>query len=188
MNVDDINFRRLERHPGDARVYQMVSGGNEKLIPFLKNSCLSPEKLILKIGVPVMFTRNDIDLQWVNGTQGTVEEMYDNRIVVRTASGIPVDVFAVEWEYAEGYGKKKKTLASIQQFPLRLAWAITVHKSQGMTLDNAIIDVSKAFEYGQGYVAISRVRSLDGLYFQGKLTQRVFQVDPKVQNFYDTFE
>lgn len=180
-SVDDINRKRLELTKGSAKVYEMEYEGNEKALIRLKKSCMSPERLLLKVGAPVMFTKNDKDLRWVNGTQGTVTKLDDGKVTVILSDDTEVEVEAVTWERCEGYGSARKVLASIKQIPLRLAWAITVHKSQGMTLDSAIIDVSRAFATGQGYVAISRVRTLDGLYFQGKLTKRVFAVDPKVQ-------
>lgn len=180
-SVDDINRKRLELLTGSAKVYEMTETGNDKALAGLKKSCMSPERLLLKVGAPVMFTKNDKDLRWVNGTQGTVVALEPDAVTVELSSGDTVETERVVWERCDGYGSARKVLASIEQIPLRLAWAITVHKSQGMTLDNAIIDVTRAFACGQGYVAVSRVRTLDGIYFQGKLTKGVFAVDPKVQ-------
>jgi ATP-dependent exoDNAse (exonuclease V) alpha subunit len=95
--------------------------------------------------------------------------------IVRTKRGLTVVVSPVEWAIEEN----GKIRASITQVPLRLAWAITVHKSQGMSLDEAIMDLSQVFEYGQGYVALSRVRRLSGLYILG-WNARAFQVHPEV--------
>jgi ATP-dependent exoDNAse (exonuclease V) alpha subunit len=182
INVDAMNELRLNRHEGMGVSYKMTSSGNEKLVLMLKKHCQSPETLILKKGVPVMFTKNDIDKRWVNGTQGVVEDLNEKQVIVKTKYG-NVTVGKDMWEFAEGYGAKKKTIAEIHQIPLRLAWAITVHKSQGMTLDSAIIDVTKAFAPGQGYVALSRVRSLEGLHFQGTLGRNVFAVNHNVLSF-----
>lgn len=182
--VDDINKKRLELLQGSAKRYDMTDEGNELAVAGLKKSCMSPEKLLLKVGAPVMFTKNDPDMRWVNGTQGEVYSLdpdEDGELTVKLTDGTLVDVKPVSWERCEGYGSARKVLAKVTQIPLRLAWAITVHKSQGMTLDSAIIDVTRAFATGQGYVAISRVRTLDNLYFQGELTKGVFAVDPKVQ-------
>jgi ATP-dependent exoDNAse (exonuclease V) alpha subunit len=163
----------------------MTVSGDEKYHESLKKHCLSPETLILKVGARVIFTRNDIEYRWVNGTQGEVTEVNEGEVKVRIYSNDEeVYVEKASWEQATGYGKNKKVLASIHQLPLRLAWAITIHKSQGMTLDRAVIDVSHVFATGQAYVAISRVRSLAGVYLQGKLTKGFLKIDEQVKDFY----
>ncbi len=131
----------------------------------LQRGCLSPASLELKEGAVVMFTRNDPAGRYVNGTLGIVEsfEEDDGPPVVRTRGGKRIVAEPAKWKIDEG-GKER---ASLTQIPLRLAWAMTVHKSQGMSLDAAVIDLGKAFEYGQGYVALSRLRSLAGLYLLG---------------------
>lgn len=180
--VDKINETHLFMHEGAPQTYVMKEGGNAKLVPALKKSCMSPERLTLKVGVKVMFTKNDRDMRWVNGTRGVVVELHDEHVIV-DVNGSTYDVKAATWEFADGYGKNKTTKAYVEQIPLRLAYAITVHKSQGMTLDSAVIDCSRAFACGHGYVAVSRVRSLDGLHFQGKLTQGTFAIDKRVRAF-----
>lgn len=183
--VDQINNMKLSRITTPPRTYKMTETGDERYLAQIKKNCLSPEKLILKVGARVIFTRNDLDQRWVNGTQGEVIELRDEMVRVRLFSNdSEVEVIPMSWEYANGYGKNKKVIASVTQMPLRLAWAITIHKSQGMTLDKAVIDVSRVFATGQAYVAISRVRSLDGVYLQGKLTQGFLSVDESVQEFY----
>jgi len=185
--VDDINNMKLSRLDTIPKTYNMTSRGNEKAIAGLKKSCLSPEMLILKPGAKVLFTKNDIQQRWVNGTQGEVESLKENSVVVRIyKNNQTVEVGFEDWEQASGYGKNKTVHAVISQIPLRLAWAITIHKSQGMTLDSAIIDVSNAFATGQVYVAISRVRSLDGLYLQGKLSNKALEIDESVKEFYES--
>ena len=180
-NVDKINTGKLQRLEGDMQSYQMSSYGNEKAVVGLIKNCLSPEKLFLKVGAPVLFTKNDLLGAWVNGTQGVVEAMTEHSVSVRiTSNDKVVEVPIAEWELAEGYGKHKNVIATIMQIPLKLAWAITIHKSQGMTLDSAVMDVSRAFAPGQGYVAVSRVRSLEGVYFQGRLTKGFLKVDKTV--------
>src|SRR3989338_3646800 len=153
----------------------MESRGARKLVEALKANCLSPETLELKIGASVMFTRNNFDAGYVNGTLGTVTGFSSLGLpVVQTKNGT-MTVEKAMWEVMDG----NRILAKITQIPLRLAWAITVHKSQGMSLDAAIIDLSQAFEFGQGYVAISRVRSLSGLFLEG-FNERALELHPKV--------
>jgi hypothetical protein len=123
-----------------------------------------------------MFTRNNFEAGYVNGTLGEVVDFAPSGYpVVKTKSGQRIEASPGEWSVTDG----SKILAQIKQVPLRLAWAITVHKSQGMSLDAAIIDLSKAFEYGQGYVALSRVRSLDGLFLEG-FNDRALQLHPEI--------
>jgi ATP-dependent exoDNAse (exonuclease V) alpha subunit len=153
----------------------MESGGVDFLVETLKKGCLSPEKLELKVGATVMFTRNNFSEGYVNGTIGTVIGMTGGGPVVETADGVVVYVKQAEWEHVE----RDVVKAHITQYPLRLAWAITVHKSQGMSLDSASVDLSKAFEFGQGYVAVSRVRSLAGLHLDG-VNDGAFNVHPLV--------
>lgn len=185
QKVDDINHMKLSRLTTPAKSYRMTVSGDEKYHESLKKHCLSPETLILKVGARVIFTRNDLEYRWVNGTQGEVVEMDTNMVKVRIFNNDNVvEVCPVDWEYANGYGKNKTVRAAITQLPLRLAWAITIHKSQGMTLDRAVIDVSRVFATGQAYVAISRVRSLDGVFLQGKLTSGFLAVDESVKEFY----
>ncbi len=176
-NVDRLNDAELEKLPTLPRRYDMRSKGSMPLVEALKRSCLSPEALMLKVGAKVMFTKNDPEGEYYNGTIGTVLEFskLTGHPIVKLNSGGVIEVDTVEWAVQDG----NKKLASIEQLPLRLAWAITVHKSQGMSLDAAIIDLSQAFEYGQGYVALSRVRTLDGLYLLG-LNDRALEVHPEV--------
>lgn len=180
--VDTINDAKLSRLEGTPTTYKMDERGNEQVVKMLKNNCLSPEKLVLKPGAKVMFTKNDtVEKRWVNGTQGEVVECGDHFVKVKLRSGVTVDVLAEDWEKCEGYGKNKHVIAMISQIPLKLAYAITIHKSQGMTLDEAVIDVSHVFACGHAYVAVSRVRTLEGVHFQGRLTKGFLNVDETVQ-------
>ncbi len=175
-DVDRINEKRLEQLTGKAYTYEMTERGPDGSIASLKRGCLSPEKLTLKKGARVMFTKNDPAGQYVNGTTGEVISFAsDGAPTVRTTAGRDIEVAPVEWIM----GESGRIIARISQLPLKLAWAITVHKSQGMTLDEAVVDLTGAFEYGQGYVALSRVRSLDGLHLIG-FNERALQVHPEV--------
>ena len=175
MDVDRINQAELIKLPGEANSFFMTAMGDKLLAEGLKRGCLSPEKLDLKIGAVVMFTKNDPDGRFVNGTLGVVSDFdrEDGNPVVVTKSGLTVFTKPAEWKVSEDDAVK----AGIEQIPLRLAWAITVHKSQGMSLDAAVMDLSNAFEYGQGYVALSRVRTLSGLHLLG-WNERALRVHP----------
>lgn len=175
-DVDAVNNAKLAELPGSARVFNMVRGkGSKPLIEGLVKNCLSPEKLVLKEDALVMCTKNNFEEGYVNGTLARVIRFEEGYPVIETPDGEQITIKPVAWEIIED----KSVKASIEQLPLRLAWAITVHKSQGMSLDAAEIDLSKAFVYGQGYVALSRVRSLDGLKVLG-MHPNALQVDPKV--------
>ncbi|MET0666975.1 MAG: PIF1 family DEAD/DEAH box helicase [Methyloceanibacter sp.] len=174
--VDDINGHQLAKLGGDTHLFTMTAKGPDPFVQALKRGCLSPEVLALKKDTVVMFTRNDPAGRYVNGTLGTVEsfDADEGYPIVRTRGGTRIVAEPAKWKIEEG-GKER---ASVVQVPLRLAWAITVHKSQGMSLDAAVVDLSRAFEYGQGYVALSRVRRLDGLHLLG-LNERALRVHPE---------
>jgi len=178
LNVDAENDRELDKLPGQTFEYGMTATGRPALADTLKRSCLAPELLRLKKGARVMFVKNNYELGFVNGTLGVVERCNHHEILVRTASGELIEVPLAGWKIDE----EGKTKAEISQYPLRLAWAITVHKSQGMSLDAAEIDLSRSFEPGMGYVALSRVRSLDGLSLLG-LNDMALAVNPEVLEF-----
>jgi hypothetical protein len=176
IDVDSINERELGRLAGEPQLFDMIDrGGNELLIDLLKKSCLAPQKMKLKTGARVMFVKNNFEEGYVNGTLGTVIALGKAGPVVRTLTGKTIDVEPASWKIEED-GKVK---AEIIQYPLRLAWAITVHKSQGMSLDSAEVDLSKSFEKGMGYVALSRVRSIDGLRLLG-LNEMALRVSDEV--------
>ncbi len=163
-DVDAINNMELEKIKKEPQIYQMSSRGIDALVETLKKNCLAPEQLILKKGAVVMFVKNNFEKGYVNGTLGKVagfdKESYP---IIETVSKDKIIAMPEKWTIEEG----NKIIAEINQIPLRLAWAITVHKSQGMSLDAAVIDLSKAFEPGMGYVALSRVRTLVGIKLLG---------------------
>lgn len=174
--ADRINDESLAKVEGKTHVFHMTTRGARMLVDALKQNCLSPETLVLKEGASVMFTRNNFDEGYVNGTLGVISGFASNgNPIVRTKNG-KIEAKEGEWSIADG----SKILAQLKQIPLRLAWAITVHKSQGMSLDAAIIDLSQAFEYGQGYVALSRVRTLEGLFLEG-FNDRALMLHPTIQ-------
>jgi len=184
LDVDTVNSKKLSELSHSKRSFKMTGGGNKILQESLVRNCLSPNLLELKIDAMVMCTKNNFEAGYANGTLGRVVdfEAYDGFPVIETLEGKRITVEPASWDIMED----KKTLASIEQIPLRLAWAITVHKSQGMSLDAAEMDLSRAFVYGQGYVALSRVRSLSGLKVLG-MSDQALRVDPKIINTNDRF-
>jgi ATP-dependent DNA helicase PIF1 len=176
-DVDAENARELAKLSGEERSFHMSASGNRKIAEFLKKNCLAPEELVLKQGAEVMFVKNNFEEGYVNGTLGTVAgfDKDSGNPIVRTRAGKEHVAFPMDW----GVEDNGKILAAITQVPLRLAWAITIHKSQGMTLDAAEIDLSDAFEAGMGYVALSRVRTLAGLRVTG-LNDTALAVHPEI--------
>jgi len=182
INVDAINDYELSRITEKESTYYMTHYGSVDLVKFLKKSCLAPEELKLKIGAIIMFIKNNFDSGYVNGTLGKIVDFDDDSDcpVVETKLGNKIIAVPTSWCIQDD---NDNIIASIKQIPLRLAWAITVHKSQGMSLDVAEIDLSKSFERGMGYVALSRVRTLDGIRLMGinqlslKVNQSVVEKD-----------
>jgi hypothetical protein len=184
VDVDSINQNEFEKISGDERKYSMVTRGSAKNVAMLKNNCLAHEALFLKVGAKVMCIKNDIERRFVNGSLGVVHDFDEEGApIVELASGKKVTVRADLWRMEE----EGKVKAEISQIPLRLAWAVTIHKSQGMTLDEAEIDLSKAFAPGMGYVALSRLKSLEGLYLKG-LGNSALLLSDEVREMDDTFQ
>ena len=164
-DVDRLNLLELQKLEGRTRKFKASTKGNQKLVDTLKKSVLAQEHLELKIEAKVMFVRNNPEQGYVNGTLGTVVDFNEEGFpVVKTTHGKRIYVKQETWGIHDDFGK---VLASLDQIPLRLAWAITVHKCQGMTLDAATVDLSKTFERGQGYVALSRLKNIDNLQLSG---------------------
>ena len=178
INVDTINDSELNKLKGEMVTYNMESKGRKPLVEALKKSCLAQEMLRLKVGTKVMFVKNNFEQGYANGTLGKVIECSVFGPKVMLLSGKIINVEKVTW-MVEEEGKVK---AQLTQYPLRLAWAITVHKSQGMSLDAVEVDLSKSFEKGMGYVALSRVRTLEGLRILG-LNENALKVRDDVMEF-----
>ncbi|MFT4521564.1 MAG: ATP-dependent exoDNAse (exonuclease V) alpha subunit [Bacteroidia bacterium] len=165
-DVDRVNGEELETIAGENEVFSAEIKGRDGLKEMLAKQVLAPENLALKENARVMFVKNNFEKGYMNGTLGTVvgfsgENSYP---LIQLDSGRTIEAEPEVWSIEDESGK---TLASYSQVPLRLAWAITVHKSQGMTLDSAEVDLTKTFEKGQGYVALSRLKDLEGLRLLG---------------------
>lgn len=175
VDVDRLNQEKLSALPGHGHVYEMRTKGSKKNIEILKRGVLAQEILVLKKGASVMFIKNHPLGLYVNGTLGVVEDTSHGGPIIRTHNGVRVEAEPESWKLVHG----ENTHAEVIQVPLRLAWAVTIHKSQGMTLDAARMDLTKTFVEGQGYVALSRVRALSGLYLDG-VNNAVFMRHPLV--------
>ncbi len=176
-DVDRINAEQLGKLPGAQKTFAMSASGSAALAEAMKRGCLSPETLVLKEGAVVMATKNNPVGGYANGTLGIVIgfERGTGHPIIETRNGREITIAPAEWAVEEG-GKVK---AKLTQVPLKLAWAITIHKSQGQSLDAAAMDLSRSFEYGQGYVALSRVRSLSGVHLLG-WSENALMVHPQV--------
>lgn len=189
--ADRRNTEEYERLTTEERVFEMRAEGNPVAIKQLKKGCLSPEILPLKVGTVVMLTRNayqqSLDpneppvMLYANGEIGEVESFDDAGLpVVETADGKLIHPILAQWSDEHDGKINKDKISRIYQVPLKHAWAITIHKSQGMSLSAAKIDLRRSFAYGMGYVAVSRVRSLDGLAVLG-MKKDALDVDPIIQ-------
>jgi len=182
-----INDSKLERLPGRTHSFTAVIKDD-----FPELSYPNSVELVLKTGAQVMFVKNDLtgDKLFFNGKIGRVMSFEDDVIVVKC----PDDDFNIRVEMAEWQNMKytlneetkeieETVIGTFTQYPLKLAWAITIHKSQGLTFDRAVIDAASAFAHGQVYVALSRCRSLDGLVLSSRINNRCFRDNPVVSGF-----
>jgi ATP-dependent DNA helicase PIF1 len=179
-----INHRRLAKLPG--RLYEYEADIEDD---FDDSAYPTDRSLKLKIGSQVMMLKNDPDKRWVNGSIGTVCALLGNSIQVNI-DGNAQSVEPVEWQrIVYEYNKEEdkideKIVGTFTQYPLKLAWAITIHKSQGQTFDNVVIDLGYgAFAHGQVYVALSRCRALQGITLKRPVTQRDIVFDERIRQF-----
>ncbi len=178
FDVDTLNSDRLKQLDGEARTFQAHTSGSKNFIEQLQKSCLAPEILELKVGAQVLCVANSPSQGFVNGSRAEVVDFEGDQPVIELLNGRRIKLERHTWKIEDN----DRVLAELSQYPLRLAWAITVHKSQGMSLDAAEIDLTRAFTPGMGYVALSRLRRLDGLYLRG-INQMALRIETKVSEF-----
>jgi ATP-dependent exoDNAse (exonuclease V) alpha subunit len=179
MDVDRINNDELRSIDAETQLFKYESEGAKTNIEKLFKSALVQEELTLKKDAVVMFIKNNPEKNYINGTTGVVIDFTKDSFklpIVKLSNGYVVKVEYEDWTIENDSGKVQ---AKISQIPLKLAWAITIHKSQGMTLDAAQIDLSKTFEVGQGYVALSRIKNIEGLKLMG-FNDNALSVDPLI--------
>jgi len=183
--ADTVNLQKLLALHTASYTYKGKTEGdfNEKLYP-------ASTTLTLKEGAQVMMVKNDMQGRWVNGSIGVIDHLTPEEIHVRFADGNIHRVDPALWENKiYTWNRKEHTisfdvLGTYKQYPIKLAWAITIHKSQGLTFDNVIIDTGKgAFAHGQLYVALSRCRTLHGITLKTRITPRDIIVDEAVEYF-----
>ncbi len=179
QDVEQINSEHLGNIDSESKTFIMETYGVQAKVEQLSKSVLAPEVLELKVGAEVMFVANNFSEGFVNGSRGKVIGYKDDLPLIELQSnGRVIQVGKHSWALEED-GKER---ARVTQLPIRLAWAITIHKSQGMSLDSAEIDLSRAFTPGMGYVALSRVRSLDGVFLKG-INNTALQMHPDIFEF-----
>ncbi|TAK03976.1 AAA family ATPase [Patescibacteria group bacterium] len=183
--ADEVNDRRLKALSGKAVAYEGRTTGG-----FPERDMPTDASLLLKKGARVMFVKNDGEGRWVNGTLGTVTKLNDVSVEVLTDDDETFTVSPTTWTlYRSAYDQKAKTLdqekvGTFTQVPLRLAWAATIHKSQGKTFDKVIVDLGTgAFAAGQVYVALSRCRTLEGIVLAKPVMLRHLMMDERVMEF-----
>ena len=189
--VDRINQREMANLSTDEHLYNATIKGSfdPRLYP-------TEPVMHLKVGAQVMFIKNDPEGEFVNGTIGHITELHADAVKVFTdeeSKPREITVMPMEWEILKYKESKNdpndfeaEVLGTFKQYPLKLAWAVTIHKSQGKTFDKVVIDMgSGAFEFGQTYVALSRCRTLEGIVLKQKLRHKDIMVDERIVDYYE---
>jgi ATP-dependent exoDNAse (exonuclease V) alpha subunit len=170
VDVDDFNNERLQKIPGELKVFYAEDHGDPNIIRSFDRNCNAPFQLNLKVGAQVVLLKNQEGGELVNGSIGKVTGFLGKGVYVQFDCGtvlIEQYTWKVEEKYLEGDKVKVKVLASRTQIPLKLGWASTIHRCQGLTCDKIAVDVSDCFADGQFFTALSRARSVEGLYVIG---------------------
>lgn len=189
--ADKYNALGLRKLPGQDVAYEGVTTGEFNLT---NDKLPAPERLVLKVGVRIMMVKNDKAKKWVNGSLGTIRRLGQDRVWVKLddkdgeheVAKVSWDNIRYEWDEVTA-SIEAKTVGSYEQIPVMPAWALTIHKAQGLTLENVRVDLATgAFASGQAYVALSRARSLDGLSFATPLRVADAMVDARLMTFLES--
>lgn len=189
--VDKINSRELQKLSSRLHTFHASFEGDDRYFEKLARDCIVPEHLELKEGASVLFARNKYDYVnfgppwYINGERGIVKQIDDDGICVEKDDATVVTVTPETWSL---YDHQHRIIATMRQYPLKLAWAITIHKSQGATLTEMLCDVSECFSHGHVYVALSRVKSLAGLSLSRPMKAKDIYADPDVVQWYRMLE
>ena len=183
-SADRYNDQKLDTLPGEPAVFSTQYEGSSAHKEQIKRQCPIPETLQLKIGALVMFRKNDVSYPYlyVNGTLATVINISRDMLTLRLMNGKTLDVGRATFSLIDGNGNEK---ATAYNFPLTLAWATTIHKAQGASIDTLFVQLTRLWESGHAYVALSRARTEEGLFIEQWDDRSIF-IDPLVQSFYET--
>ena len=182
--ADHHNEGRLSNLPGKIRLFPAEFAGEKRYVTSMKRYSPLPEELKLKEGALVMLRQNDPRGRWVNGSTGTLVGFGDDYLKIELLSGRTIEIEKTTFSLLDAEGKVR---AAVTNFPVILAWAATIHKSQGMTLDRLAVDLGSLWEPGQAYVALSRITQPDNLWLTGWQESSV-KADPQVTRFYQGLE
>lgn len=181
--TERFNLKKLESLPGAVQRFETVYSGDSRALESLKKYAPIPDALFLKEGALVMLRQNDPLLRWVNGSQGTIEKIQPHRLQIVLLNGRRIEIEKATFSLLDAEGE---VVAAALNFPISLAWASTIHKSQGSTLERMSVNLSQLWEPGQAYVALSRLTRGSDLYVE-KWEPRSIRVDPMVVDFYSGF-
>ena len=182
-NVDRYNFQHLEQLEGETRSFETIYSGKAREIENFKKHAPIPDVIHLKEGALVMLRQNDPERRWVNGSLGHIVEMDDEKLGITLLKGREIQLEKADFTLLDADGTP---VVTARNFPISLAWAVTIHKAQGSTLDKIWVDIRRLWEPGQAYVALSRVTDPDGLWIEGWDARSIF-TDPAVREFHETY-
>jgi len=180
IDAEAYNLQRLVSLSGDDHVFETKYTGQEKSIQDFKRHAPIGDVIRVKVGALVMLRQNDVEGRWVNGSLGHIKKVYPNMLSISLASGREIEIERATFSLLNAEGLP---VVSATNFPINLAYGITIHKAQGLTVDRLLVDLKGFWEPGQAYVALSRARSAEGLYLED-WDPRSILADPQVTRFH----